>query len=142
MKKNKEKKNKKEVKSAGVINYPVGDFLVRIKNASTAGRKTVIARKTSLIIGVAETLKKLGFLEDINEDGKYITVNIKYQNKRPMLTDIKLISKPGLRIYISADELEKVRKPSFMIVTTSKGVLTREEAIKKRVGGEVIAEVL
>ena len=129
-------------KRSGVINYPVGDFLIRIKNASTAGKKTVIAKKTSLIVDVAETFKKLGFLESIETDKENITVKIKYQNKQPLLTDIKLVSKPGLRIYKSADELEKIKKPIFLIITTSKGVLSKDEALKKRVGGEVIVEIL
>ncbi len=57
-------------------------------------------------------------------------------------TNIKLVSKPGLRIYKSADELEKIKKPTFLVITTSKGVFSKDEALKKRVGGEVIAEIL
>ena len=129
-------------KNNGVINYPVGDFLIRIKNASIAGKKTVVAKRTNLIVDVAKTLKKLGFLESIETDKENITVKLQYQNKQPLLTDVKLVSKPGLRIYISADELEKIKKPTFLIITTSKGVFSKDEALKKRVGGEVIAEIL
>jgi small subunit ribosomal protein S8 len=129
-------------KNNGVINYPVGDFLIRIKNASIAGKKTVVAKKTNLIVDVAKTLKKLGFLENVDTDKENITVKLQYQNKQPLLTDIKLVSTPGLRIYMSADELEKIKKPTFLIITTSKGVFSKDEALKKRVGGEVIAEIL
>ena len=144
MKKKAKTTNKKNggSKNKGLINYPTGDFLIRIKNASIAGKKTVIAKKTNLIVDVAKTLKKLGFLESIKTDKENITVKIQYQNKQPLLTDIKLVSKPGLRIYKSADELEKIKKPTFLIITTSKGVFSKDEALKKRVGGEVIAEVL
>jgi small subunit ribosomal protein S8 len=142
-KKNKTTSNKSRgSKRLGLINYPVGDFLIRIKNTSIAGKKTVITKKTSLIVDVAKTLKKLGFLESIEMDKENITVKIQYQNKQPLLTDIKLVSKPGLRIYKSADELEKIKKPTFLIITTSKGVLSKDEALKNRVGGEVIAEIL
>ena len=135
-------KNRGGSKRLGLINYPVGDFLIRIKNTSIAGKKTVIAKKTSLIVDVAKTLKKLGFLESIETDKENITVKIQYHNKQPLLTDIKLVSKPGLRIYKTADELEKIKKPTFLIITTSKGVLSKDEALKSRVGGEVIAEIL
>ena len=132
----------RQVGNMTYINYPVGDFLIRIKNASIAGRKTVSVNKTSLIVDVAKTLVKLGFLQDMKVDKKLVTVQIVYQNKKPLLTDIKLVSKPGLRIYKSADDLEKEKKPTFIIITTSKGVLSKDEAIKMRVGGEVIAEIL
>lgn len=144
MKKKDKTTDKKAVgsKNNGVINYPVGDFLIRIKNVSIAGKKTVVAKKTNLIVDVAKTLKKLGFLESIDTDKENITVKLQYQNKQPLLTDIKLVSTPGLRIYKSADELEKIKKPTFLIITTSKGVFSKDEALKKRVGGEVIAEIL
>ena len=82
-------------KSKGLIGYPVGDFLIRIKNTSIAGKKTVVAKKTNLIVDVAKTLKKLGFLESIETDKENITVKLQYHNKQPLLTDIKLVSKPG-----------------------------------------------
>lgn len=129
-------------RSKGLISYPVGDFLIRIKNAGIAGKKTVVAKKTNLIVDVAKTLKKLGFLESIETDKENITVKLQYHNKQPLLTNIKLVSKPGLRIYKSADELEKIKKPTFLVITTSKGVFSKDEALKKRVGGEVIAEIL
>ena len=124
------------------MNYSIGDFLIRIKNASIAGKKQVIVTKTNLNLDVAKTLEKLGYLENVKVEKDDLVVNIVYQNKQPVLTDIKLVSKPGLRIYKSCDELEKEKKPTFTILTTSKGVLSKEEAIKQRVGGEVIAEIL
>ena len=56
--------------------------------------------------------------------------------------DIKLVSKPGLRVYKSVEELESIRSPAIYIVTTNKGIMTAKDAVKKRVGGEVIAEIL
>ena len=63
-------------------------------------------------------------------------------NKKPILSDLKIVSKPGLRVYIEVRDLEKRRKPSIYLISTSKGILSSREAIKQRVGGEIIAEVL
>ena len=124
------------------LNYPVGDFLIRVKNAGIAGRKSASARNTKLILEVSKALKKLGYIDGIEKEKGNITVNLTYKNKRPVLTNIKLVSKPGLRIYMSADELERNRKPFDYILTTSKGVMSSKDAIKGRIGGEVIVEIL
>ena len=125
----------------GSINYPVGDFLLRIKNAALARRREVEVADIKLIAAVASVLKKEGFLEEVEKkDGKLI-VKISYRKKEPVLLNLKLVSKPGLRIYMGVDELEAIRSPSFFVLSTPKGVLTSRDAIKKRVGGEAIVEV-
>lgn len=124
------------------MNYPVGDFLIRIKNAALARRKVVELRKTKLILAVAKTLEKEGYLSDVKDKDGMLSMVLTYVQRTPVLLNVELISKPGLRIYTSADELEKRRKPSILILSTSKGVMSSKEAVKKRVGGEVIAEVL
>ena len=125
-----------------MINYPIGDFLTQIKNASLAGKKTVEVQTSSFIKATARVLQQENYLEDVREEGKKLTLRISYRKKEPVITDIKLISKPGLRIYITRDEIEKRRSPSILIVSTPKGVMSSREAIKKGVGGEVIAEIL
>lgn len=126
----------------GNMNYPVGDYLVRLKNAGMAGHKKVSTPLTKLVKAVAETLKKEGYLNSLSvEDGTLVT-ELAYRKKEPVLTSVKLISKPGLRIYLNVDELAAKRGPALVILSTSNGVLTAKEAIKKRIGGEIIAEVL
>ena len=125
----------------GTTNYPVGDFLIRIKNAALAGRKEVECKNTNLIRGVAEVLKKKNFLDEITKESGKISVALTFYKKRPSILGIKIISKPGLRIYMGASEIEKKRGVSFYIVSTPMGVMDSREAIKKRVGGEVLAEV-
>lgn len=125
-----------------VNNYPVGDFLIRIKNAALAKRKTVIVPTTKLIKAVAETLEKEGFLSDVKVLDRELTAQLTYQKKAPVVMNVTLVSKPGLRIYADVDELERRRKPSILVISTPKGVMSSKEAVKKRVGGEVIAEVL
>ncbi len=124
-----------------ITNYPVGDFFIRIKNAALARNREFVVDNTKLIKEVAKVLKKAGFLQEVKEDKKRLTVHVAYQRKEPVVLDIKLVSRPGLRIYSSVDELEKKKGPSIYILSTPEGVMTSKEAIKKRIGGEVMAEL-
>lgn len=133
--------NKKIIKKVA-LNYPIGDFLIRLKNAATGRRKVVSVRKTRFVIAVARTLKKERYLDDIEEKEDQISVKLAYRKKEPVLLDIKLVSKPGLRVYMGVEELEKQKGPSILVLSTPLGIMNATEAIKKRVGGEVIAKVL
>jgi len=135
-------KKKMELVKVRTGNYHVGDFLVSLKNACLSGRKEIEAPKTRLIKSVAETLFSLGFLREVKEEEAKLIIKLAYRKKEPILSDIRLISKPGLRRYIKAKELERRKEPSVLILSTPKGVMSSEEALKKRVGGEIIAEVL
>jgi small subunit ribosomal protein S8 len=125
-----------------ITNYPVGDFIARIKNAALADVKEVRVGKTKLVKAVAQALKREGFLSEVKEDGGKVVVNLAYAKKEPILIDIILVSKPGLRIYETVEEIESKKGPEIYIISTPKGVLSSNEAIKKNVGGEVIAKVL
>ncbi len=123
------------------VNYPVGDFLIRIKNTVLASNREFDVASTKFIKQVAKVLEKARYLEKVEEKDGRLTIRLAYHKKEPVLMDIKLVSKPGLRVYMAADELEKKKGPSVYILSTSKGVMTSREAIKHRLGGEVIAEV-
>ena len=125
-----------------ITNYPIGDFLIRVKNAALAEKRDVLVDNNKLILEVAKILKKEGYLESLNEKEKVLNVRIALKSKKPVISDIKLVSKPGLRIYMKADELLQKKGPSQFIVSTTQGILLSKEAIKKRRGGEVIAEIL
>lgn len=124
------------------MNYPIGDFLIQIKNAALARKQEVVVINTKLIRAVAGVLKSLGYLEKVKENAGKITAQIRYHQKEPLIGQVRLVSKPGLRIYASVDDLEKEKGPSVFIVSTPQGVMSSKDAIKKRLGGEVIAEVL
>ena len=124
------------------IDYAVGDFLIRLKNSAMAGRKEVVLPKTKLIISTANALKTAKYISDFKIEDNKIIINLSYAHKEPVLTDVKLISKPGLRIYSSVDEIKIKKGPSILIISTPKGVLTSKQAIKENVGGEIIAEIL
>jgi len=122
-------------------NYEIGDFLIRIKNAARAGRRQVTMKETKLIKEVAKALKREGYLREVSSKGGQITVNLVYKNREPVLIDLRIVSKPGLRVYKDADELSERRAASIYILTTPEGILSSKEAIKKRVGGEAIVEI-
>jgi small subunit ribosomal protein S8 len=143
----KTKKENKKVKKdrmkiyPRMTNYPAGDFLVRIKNISKSGKKELVVPKTNLIEEVARCLERAGYLSQVAKEDNFLKIMLAQVKKESVLENVKIISKPGLRIYIGVDDLEKRRSPAILVLSTSKGILTAKEAIKKGVGGEVLAEI-
>ncbi|HWA52176.1 MAG TPA: 30S ribosomal protein S8 [Patescibacteria group bacterium] len=125
-----------------MVNYTVGDFLIRVKNAARADRTDLTVNSTKLVKAIAECLKTEGFLSEVSVNEGKLTAKIAISHKKPVLMDLTLISKPGLRVYRNIDEL-KLRKKgsSILILTTPKGIISNKKAIKENVGGEVIAEI-
>ena len=129
------------------ITDPIADMLTRIRNANTAKHETVDIPASNMKKAIAEILNDEGYIKgfQIIEDGKQgvIRVTLKYtSNKEKVITGIKRISKPGLRMYAPADELPRVLKGlGIAIISTSKGIMTDKEARKLHIGGEVLAFV-
>lgn len=130
-----------------VLTDPIADFLTRIRNANMAKHDSVEIPASNIKKSLAEILKQEGFISDyeVTEDGKQgvIKITLKYgPNGERVISGLKRISKPGLRNYVSADNLPKVLNGlGIAIVSTSAGILTDKEAREKNVGGEVIAYV-
>ena len=127
---------------------PIADMLTRIRNANTAKHDTVDVPSSKMKISIAEILLKEGYIKkfDVNEvDGiKTIHITLKYGTDKndKIITGLKRISKPGLRVYAGKDELPKVLGGlGIAILSTNKGVITDKEARKLQVGGEVLAFV-
>lgn len=129
------------------ITDPIADMLTRIRNANTAKHETVDIPASNMKKAIAEILNNEGYIKgyQIIEDGKQgvIRVTLKYtSNKEKVISGIKRVSKPGLRMYAPADELPRVLKGlGIAIISTSKGIMTDKEARKLHVGGEVLAFV-
>ena len=129
------------------ITDPIADMLTRIRNANSARHLSVDIPASNLKKSIAEILLEEGYIKNyqIIDDGKQgiIRVFLKYaENKQRVISGIKRISKPGLRIYASKDELPKVLKGlGIAIISTSKGVMTDKKARKENVGGEVLAYI-
>ena len=131
---------KQEIKGS-VQTYSLGDFLIRIKNAAMAGNKEISVLGNKYMFSVASAMKKMGFLDEVKKEGAILTVRLAFKDKKPMIMNLKLLSKPGLRIYRTSIELEKKKGPSTYVISTPKGIISLREALKQRLGGEVIAEI-
>ena len=127
---------------------PIADMLTRIRNANTAKHDTVDIPASKMKIAIAGILVDEGYIEkyDIVEDGAFKTIHVtmKYGNDKneKIITGIKRISKPGLRVYAGKDEIPSVLGGlGVAILSTNKGIVTDKEAKKLAVGGEVLAFV-
>ena len=127
---------------------PIADMLTRIRNANTAKHDTVDIPSSKMKLSIAEILFNEGYIEkyDVIEDGafKTIRVTLKYgaDKNEKVISGLKRISKPGLRIYVGKEELPKVLGGlGIAIISTNQGVITDREARKRQVGGEVLAFV-
>jgi len=127
---------------------PIADLLTRIRNASHAGFPAVDAPGSRLKREVCEVLKNEGYIRDYSfeDDGKQgvIHIKLKYvgEEREPVITGIRRVSRPSLRIYTNKREVRLVRSGlGVSIVTTSKGVMTDRQARRENVGGEVLCEV-
>ena len=130
------------------ITDTIADMLTRIRNASSAKHETVDIPASNMKKAIAQILVDEGYVKNyqVIEDGKQGTIRItlKYQgpSKTPVLMGLRRVSKPGLRIYSSSEDMPKVMKGiGTAIVSTSKGVMTDKKARKENVGGEVLAFV-
>ena len=129
------------------ITDPVADMLTRIRNANTAKHTTVDVPASNLKKSIAQILLDEGYIKayEIVDDGTQgiIRITLKYlANKEKVISGLRRVSKPGLRVYAGADELPKVLKGlGIAIISTSKGVMTDKKARENHVGGQVLAFV-
>lgn len=129
-----------------IMTDPIADMLTRIRNAVQARHEVVEIPASKEKIEIAKILKKEGFIVDYTVSAdlkKTITVTLKYgQNNEKVISGLKRISKPGLRVYAKSDSIPRVLNGlGVAIISTSQGLLTDKEARAKHVGGEVIAYV-
>ncbi|MGI6055672.1 MAG: 30S ribosomal protein S8 [Bilifractor sp.] len=130
------------------ISDPIADMLTRIRNANAAKHDTVDVPASKMKISIADILVNEGYIEkyDLVDEGafKNIHITLKYgaDKNEKIITGMKRISKPGLRVYVNKDELPKVLGGlGIAILSTNQGVITDKEARKLHVGGEVLAFV-
>ena len=126
------------------ITDPIADMLTRIRNANAQRHETVDVPSSKLKKSIAEILLEEGYIKGYEEieDGVQGTIRItlKYVNKQKVITGLKRISKPGLRVYATKDELPKVLGGlGIALISTSKGIMTDKKARQEGIGGEVLA---
>ncbi|KAB8142164.1 30S ribosomal protein S8 [Chloroflexia bacterium SDU3-3] len=129
------------------VNDPIGDMLTRIRNAGMVRHQTVAMPSSKMKVAIAEILKREGFIRDFTvQAGKpsdTLVLTLKYTNdRRPVITGLRRVSRPGLRIYTGRDEIPQVRNGlGISILSTPKGVLAGYQAYQEHVGGEVLCYV-
>ena len=128
------------------ITDPIADMLTRIRNANNARHETVDVPASNMKKSIAQILLDEGYIKSyqVVDDGVQgmIHITLKYNGKEKVITGLRRVSKPGLRVYVGADELPRVlRGLGVAIVSTSKGVMTDKAARANHVGGEVLAFV-
>lgn len=124
----------------------IADMLTRVRNAINANHETVSVPASKLKVSIAKILLAEGYIakyDETEENGrKNIVITLKYNGKQNVISGLKRISKPGLRIYAKCDELPRVLNGlGIAIISTNKGLLTDKEAREKKLGGEVLAYV-
>ena len=129
-----------------VVTDTIADMLTRIRNANSMGYTDVTVPASKLKVELARILKEEGFIKDykiVSDDAQgTIVLTLKYNKKERVITGLKRISKPGLRVYAKNDNIPKVVNGlGIAIISTSKGIMTDKEARKENIGGEVLAYI-
>ena len=130
-----------------MLTDPIADYLTRIRNAIRAGHDEVEIPLNGLKLEMSRILKEQGYIKDFHRKpakiGEAISVSLKYtEDRRPVITKLQRVSRPGRRVYVGADEVPRILGGmGTAIVSTSRGVMTGHEARNKGVGGEVVAYV-
>lgn len=128
------------------MSYLVGDFVIQVKNAYLANRNVVTARYSKLSMAVGELLVKNRLLDSVKEesidDKRMIVATLRYVKRRPALSKVQIISKPSLRVYVGVSGLKKLlREEALSILSTSKGLMTVQDAAKAKLGGEYLFKI-
>jgi len=128
-----------------MVSDSIADLLIRIKNGYLARKKSVLVPYFKLGEKLLKILTKEGFIGEFkieSSSGKNLLINLKYDKKIPLLTDVTRVSKPGLRIYVSKGRIPRVLGGiGIVIISTPKGLMTGREAKKQGLGGELLCKV-
>ena len=129
------------------LSDPIGDMIARVKNAQARNHKKVELPSSNFKTKIADILKNEGFIKDfkVNSDESnksILSLELKYHSGNPVISAFERVSKPGRRIFSSADSLPKINNGlGIAIISTPKGVMTDIDARKQRIGGEIICKV-
>jgi small subunit ribosomal protein S8 len=128
-----------------VVNDTISDMLTRIRNAHMVKHQIVQIPSTKMSLAIAKILKEEGYIEDfesyLENERKYLLVSLKYigQSRKPVISKIERMSKPGLRVYSGSKDLPRVLENlGIAVISTSKGVMTNLKAKELGIGGEVL----
>lgn len=124
------------------ITDPVSDLFTRIRNIALAGKTQVTVPYSSLKENIVKVLKEEGYLSEVQKVQNELVLTLAVSHRKPIMTGIRSVSKPGLRIYRQADKLPKpLRGAGVSVVSTPEGIMSGKKAQEKRLGGEVLGEI-
>ena len=129
------------------LSDPIGDMIARIKNAQVRNHKNIVLPSSKFKVKIADVLKNEGFIIDykinkLESNKTDLAIDLKYHSGSPVISTIERVSKPGRRIFSSADSLPKINNGlGIAIISTPKGVMTDMDARKQKIGGEIICKV-
>lgn len=129
-----------------MVNDPIGDLLIQIKNASMAGKRSISLPYSHLKHAVADILAREGYVGKVAKSGEAVKslleIGIKYQDGVPTITDVKRMSKPGLRQYVKSQNIPIVLGGmGIAVLSTPQGIMTGKEAKKRGLGGELLCTI-
>lgn len=125
-------------------NDTISDMLTRIRNANILHKKTIIIPWTRITEQIVQVFVKEGFLEYVEKQDSTLVVTLKYdkKTKKPCITNLQRISKPGLRLYSNAKEIPQILGGmGIIVISTSSGLLTNREAKQRKIGGELLCSI-
>ncbi|MEK9874507.1 MAG: 30S ribosomal protein S8 [Pelagibacteraceae bacterium] len=128
------------------LSDPIGDMIARVKNAQARNHKKVELPSSKFKVKIAEILKSEGFIKEFKvntaDNKSILSLDLKYHSGNPVISSFERVSKPGRRIFSSAESLPKINNGlGIAIVSTPKGVMTDIDARKQKIGGEIICKV-
>lgn len=129
------------------MNHYISDLVTRIKNAAGAKRRSLVLPYSKSNKAIANILAKEGFLSDVKEEmvegRKMLRVLVRYEYREPVLTEVRIVSKPSLRVYIKANKVkdEEKRGQKTVLISTSKGIMSGKDAQKQGLGGELLFKI-
>lgn len=136
------KNTKVKKQKSNMVGDPIGDLFARIKNAALRRTRKVNVPYSRFRLEVAKVLASEGYLAEAKKQDNDIVLVLAFKRRRPLVTDMRTISKPGLRIYRGATRLPRpLGGAGICLVSTSAGVMTGKDARKRGLGGEVLAEI-
>ena len=129
-----------------MVNDPLSDMVIRLKNASLARKRAVFVSYSNFNFAVASLLERTGFVLSVTRKGKrgrkYLEVTLQYDDKQPRISGVRRISKPSRRVYMKAHDIKPVRRGfGALVLSTPAGVLTGSDARTANVGGEALFQI-
>ena len=128
------------------MNYSIGDFIIRVKNAYMARKKELKTPYSGVLYSIAKILKEEGYIKNVTkvekEKDKTLKLELLYKDRKPVFSNAVIISKPSVHIYAGKSEIPKSRGGyGITIISTSRGIMTDKKARKENVGGEIICQI-